>query len=802
MAKADMSGAGNLFGFRRFLPVGQSSRTRKIEGYVRQISSPAYEKLLNPELFLRRLVPVLVIFLLVMAAFVRWVLLSGQAELIEENAKNEITYIAEILKFSLQYEQSSPTKQSPDHTVQNLLDFHLTPDMLRRERMVIITRQSGTIIAALPYREQWIGKNITDILGNVHLLTTFGKRANIQDVTIKAGMNDAESAMAVHRQWTHFGKTPLQTQAGGITVLQPRSQLYAPWRRKISLNVTLFVATATILLLLTYAYYAQSARARAADDIYRRIQDHFDTALTRGKCGLWDWDIARGQIYWSSSMYELLGMDSCDESLGFAQLSELIHPDDIDLYGVIDEMLLNKQHAIDRAFRMRHAQGYWIWVRARAELADRKEARPRLIGIALDITEQQKLKETTQASDLRLRDAIENLSEAFVLWDAERNLVLCNSQYRELHNISPDMTFSGAHYREVLQSGKARIVANRLITGKSDETGTRTLEAQLIDGRWFQINERATEDGGFVSVGTDITKIKLNEEKLLRSERRLMSTISDLKRSRRELQQQTNELVTQSQKLREMAKKYEAESIRAESANQAKSEFLANISHELRTPLNAIIGFSDLMQSSLFDTLGAERYEEYARYINESGAYLLSVINDILDMSKIEAGCQILHCDQINVNETIQETVRIVSHQSVRSNAAITVDIADGLTLEADRRAMRQILLNLLSNALKFSNDGSTIQLRARKYGRWMVLSIADNGIGISAENLRKLGHPFVQLQSQMTKTHTGSGLGLAIVRSLVQLHGGTMRIFSRERKGTIVSVRLPVFWSVLEIAS
>ena len=164
----------------------------------------------------------------------------------------------------------------------------------------------------------------------------------------------------------------------------------------------------------------------------------------------------------------------------------------------------------------------------------------------------------------------------------------------------------------------------------ADHPGARTFEAQLDDGRWLHISERRTKDGGYVSVGTDITTLKLHEEKLLEGERRLMATIADLRASQQALRSQTLELA-------DLAQKYAEEKRRAEEANQAKSKFLANMSHELRTPLNAIIGFSEIMESGMFGPLGAEKYAEYCPTSGER-PYLLDVINDILDMSKIEAG--------------------------------------------------------------------------------------------------------------------------------------------------------------------
>ncbi|MDJ0615060.1 MAG: HAMP domain-containing sensor histidine kinase, partial [Rhizobiaceae bacterium] len=171
----------------------------------------------------------------------------------------------------------------------------------------------------------------------------------------------------------------------------------------------------------------------------------------------------------------------------------------------------------------------------------------------------------------------------------------------------------------------------------------------------------------------------------------------------------------------------------------------------------------------------------------------LGMINDVLDMSKIEAGRFSLEYETFNLDEMIEEAIRIVSYQSEESDIKIEDTVSPKIELEADRRAVKQILLNLLSNAVKFSNDGGRVHIRARRRAACVTISIEDNGIGISKQDLRKLGRPFEQVQNQFTKSHKGSGLGLAISRSLTQMHGGAMKIRSNEGQGTIVSLRLPL---------
>jgi two-component system cell cycle sensor histidine kinase PleC len=217
------------------------------------------------------------------------------------------------------------------------------------------------------------------------------------------------------------------------------------------------------------------------------------------------------------------------------------------------------------------------------------------------------------------------------------------------------------------------------------------------------------------------------------------------------------------------------------------------MSHELRTPLNAIIGFSEIMESGMFGPLGAEKYIEYSRDIRESGQYLLDVINDVLDMSKIEAGRIRLDPEPVELEPFLNDAMRVVSGRADDKQLKLTARMGHGIRLVADNRLLKQIVLNLLSNAVKFTPEGGRITIRARAMSGWVSIAIADTGIGIPEEALARLGRPFEQVESQLTKSHQGSGLGLAIAKSLTELHHGTIRIRSTPGTGTMVVLRLPI---------
>jgi two-component system cell cycle sensor histidine kinase PleC len=747
-----------------------SASTDSIKGLAQSIAKPAYRRLLVAEPALRRAVPVLIIAFLVTMAVGAGVQVHDHRRQAIATIVTDIDSIADLVTSRL--DQAISANRADPRRAQELLDRALGARATEGGRQILISDLDGNIVAAAPLRHA--GRSLLDILGPAQPLTTFTTSAGVMETPLA----DGSEAFATVRG--------LAAPLGQVAVIQPRDVALAPWRSDTALTVTLSATTGFVVLILGFAFHWQATRAREADAIYDTVRGRIDTALNRGRCGLWDWDLARGRIFWSHSMFAILGLEPRDDLLTFGEVRALVHPDDIHLYELATQLADGKTRSIDRAFRMRHARGDWVWLRARCEITRQRDgADPHLIGIAVDITEQKDLMEKTIAADLRLRDAIETIPEAFVLWDADNRLVLCNSNFQDLHDLPDDAIKSGTAYESVVAAGRKPVVRT---TGNHDaepSPGARTFEAQLEDGRWLHISERRTKDGGYVSVGTDITNIKLHEEKLIHSERRLMATVADLRASQQALE-------TQAEQLSELAEKYSEEKTRAEEANQAKSKFLANMSHELRTPLNAIIGFSEIMASGMFGPLGADRYDEYCRDIHSSGQYLLDVINDVLDMSKIEAGRMKLDRETLRLDQLLADSIRVVSSRAAEKKLELALDVEQETVFDADRRACKQVILNLLSNAVKFTPDGGRVDVRGRQRGGSIVMAIEDSGIGIPHDALKRLGRPFEQVESQLTKSHQGSGLGLAIARSLVELHGGFMRIRSRIGKGTIVIVRLP----------
>ena len=230
-------------------------------------------------------------------------------------------------------------------------------------------------------------------------------------------------------------------------------------------------------------------------------------------------------------------------------------------------------------------------------------------------------------------------------------------------------------------------------------------------------------------------------------------------------------------------------------ASQAKSEFLANMSHELRTPLNAIIGFAEIMESQLVGPLGSDQYVGYAKDVRESGQYLLELINDILDLSKIESGQLEFVEDAVDLRDTAEVCMRMVADQATEAGLKTELDIAGDLPqIHANTRMIRQILLNLLSNAIKFTPSGGKINLNLVREAdsKDIILSVEDNGIGIDQKDIARVMRPFEQVESAQDSSHRGTGLGLPMAKSLVELHGGVFTLESAVGQGTTISIRFP----------
>jgi two-component system cell cycle sensor histidine kinase PleC len=736
-----------------------------------KLSSPmSAQRASRIDQFNRRFIPLSIIALLAVAGIYRTLELPAEFTRVEKAERGAVALSALAARAML-----TAQPQSLDETnykpLERMLSTLLGGQGSESDRFLLVADENGRIVAGSGHDAVlYIGASLSSLLPDVAVKRSFAEAAPVIETSIQQ----------IDHYATMLG---LEDGKGMVIAASSLEPLQSAWRAQVARDVTIFTIVSAALLSLLYLYYTQLRRARENECISTEANMRVETALSRGRCGLWDFDLSNRQMVWSNSLYEILGLTPRQGPLSFSEAARLLRSDEGDLYELARSVGSGKQRQLDQVFRLQHSNGHYVWLRTRAQLL-RTATGLRLVGIAMDVSDQHRLAERYAEADQRLAEAIESTTEAFVLWDKDNRLVMCNAHYRQTYGLPESVLVPGTERSVVYAAATRPIVETRVADG--DLSGqSRTKEVQLADDRWLQINERRTRDGGWVSVGTDITQLKRHQERLRDSERRLMALISDLSASRHDLEQKTAALS-------QANVNYEAEKIRAEAANRAKSEFLANMSHELRTPLNAIIGFSEILTAQMFGPVGSPKYAEYARDIHDSGLHLLHVINDILDMSKIEAGHMRLNAEHIDLQPLIEEVLRITSTQADTKNLIIAKRICDDLSLTGDRRALKQILINLLSNAVKFTPEGGRIELRTHVHEGALIVSVADTGIGIPPEAMRKIGQPFEQVQSQYARSQGGSGLGLAISRSLVHLHGGTMKLRSCQGKGTVVSLILP----------
>ena len=536
------------------------------------------------------------------------------------------------------------------------------------------------------------------------------------------------------------------------------------------------VAAAVSLGALLYVEMQRVERAQAARS---DSEQRFRMAVEAARCGIWEWDLAADQIFMSEVTASLFGWRS--GLVDGQQVLERVAP------GHRDDMREALSTAaiygdFDVSFRvppLAGARPVWIDFRGRGFGEAPEGGFARIIGVALDVTEERLAQARAQSAESRLRDAIESTSEAFVLWDRNGRLVMCNKNFRSYFQLDPEILKAGVGREQVERA--ARLSIRQEYPAPGGRRGVR--EAELSDGRWVQISERPTAEGGLVVTAADITVLKTQEEARRIKEEELRRAVINLEQSQEQLS--------------ELARKYEAEKIRAEAASQAKSDFLANMSHELRTPLNAINGFSEIMAAEMYGPVGDARYKDYARDILNSGQHLLALINDILDMAKIEAGKLTLRFEPVCLEEIAEDAIRLVRNRAEASGLSLVLDFVDLPDVEADHRAVKQVLLNLLSNAIKFTPRGGKITVRAElrddPLGKRVRVGVQDTGIGISPSDLERLARPFEQVESQHSKTTQGSGLGLALTKSLVEMHGGLLDLKSAPGQGTLASFALPL---------
>ncbi|MEL7232074.1 MAG: PAS domain-containing sensor histidine kinase, partial [Pseudomonadota bacterium] len=563
--------------------------------------------------------------------------------------------------------------------------------------------------------------------------------ARTQCQAISAALHACVSHSAPFFTWVRG----LELLAYALLLLSPGIVILSLWRRNV---------------------LVQSAR-EAIEGEATKAGRLLDIVQKETTAGYWTWNEETHEIWLSEPAALLIGKS---ESGAYAprDLLQAVHADYFEILGQVFETFESREY-LSQTFALADNQT-WLDIRA-----SRDPVTKALHGVLIDVTMTKRAIQRSQQAEQRLKSSIEGFTGPFAIWDRKKRLLYWNTAFSSVFGLGESLRVGMSH--ETVRLAQA--------TGIRARRGGREGGADIIraqDDDWYKIVERMTPTGGMISVGLNVTADVEKEVQLHRQRKQLETVVGELK--------------TAQQAAADLAQNLEIERDRAEKSAASKSAFLANMSHELRTPLNAIIGFSEIMRDGAFGPLGHDKYEEYVGDILNSGQHLLDMINDILDMAKIEAGKMTVDLKPIDIIEPVDMAVRMVRRRAEEKGLQLDLVYDDGLPLiDADHRAIRQMILNLVSNAIKFTDAGGAIRVMVNRQGGELRIAVRDSGVGIPAEALPRLAQPFEQVAETSDRNHQGTGLGLSLTKSFAELHGGRLTIASEEGKGTMVSFYLPV---------
>jgi signal transduction histidine kinase len=480
---------------------------------------------------------------------------------------------------------------------------------------------------------------------------------------------------------------------------------------------------------------------------------------------------------WGRDAVEMMG--EIDPTTHLADINNWIgriHADDMPAYREAERRRKELGEPYVHEYRYVHPKtGELRWFRECAWAApDPDRGRTYWDGFVLDITDQKRAAARLSSSEQQaaavrreLLDATDGMTDGLVYYAPDGTLRFCNMRARSYLGIPLDVNIENMTFDDVLrlelEAGHV-VAANTaeeqwtLLRSQQHSNGQGHVEMRMLTGGHLRISDRRTRLGGMVTVYTDVSDLVERGDELARSQRDL--------RLAKEL---------------------------AEVASRTKSQFLANMSHELRTPLNAIIGFAEVIEREIFGPVGVPQYGSYAADIHRSGQHLLSLINDILDLSKVEAGRFEIVEQDFALVEAIDEAKRLLEIRAEKAGLTMTSEIAaDIARVYADRKLISQALLNLLSNAVKFTPAGGQVQIAAKRDDADLLISVSDTGIGMAPEEIPRALEPFGQIDGTLARRYDGTGLGLTITKAFIEMHGGTLTLDSEKGRGTTATIRMP----------
>ncbi|MGE4279964.1 MAG: PAS domain S-box protein [Magnetospirillum sp.] len=500
----------------------------------------------------------------------------------------------------------------------------------------------------------------------------------------------------------------------------------------------------------------------------RESEERYALAMRGPNEGLWDWNPITRELFLSTRLLAILGFDGETVRTTSHDWLKMVHPDDREAYqSTLIRHLKGETDHFESEYRVRTRNGEYRWIRARGvAVRGVNGVATRMVGSLGDITDSKRREAVLRASEARFRSLVEVAASIIVVVGFDGRVQEFNREAERILGLSPAEVL-GKPWRLVLggsmgvsfEQWLAQARAGQQLRDQEGALGSRVVSWNLAP---------LDSEDGIVIVGQDITERRRAETAL----------------------RQANDLL----EYRVAARTAEAEAARrlAEDANRCKSEFLANMSHELRTPLNAIIGFSDVMRLGVLGPVQNPVYGEYVESIWESGTHLLSIINEVLDLSKVESG----HFDMVPENLPLvplaEQVIRLLQEKAMRQRLELRLSVeTDPGLVRVDPLRMKQVMLNLVGNSLKFTPAGGSVTLALGRNGDGVWVKVVDSGIGMKPDDIQRVLEPFVQVDDQATRRHAGTGLGLPLAKKFIELHGGTLAVDSTPGQGTTVTIRL-----------
>jgi two-component system cell cycle sensor histidine kinase PleC len=497
---------------------------------------------------------------------------------------------------------------------------------------------------------------------------------------------------------------------------------------------------------------------KRTEEALRQSQERYDFALRAVREGVYDWDIANNTIYYSDRVRHVVGMPP--ELLRTPKdWRARIHPEDLARYdaGIIAHFKQQTER-FECDYRYQALDGSWRWARQHGiAQRDANSRAIRMIGSTGDITRLKHAEEALRQSEERYSIATTVATEGIYEWDVLTGALHITEHAKAFFAHAGPQTAAAwsslVHPEDFASYRKAIVDHLKGLTPRLEHEyriASGGGEYRWVIDRGIAVRDATGRATKLIGAVTDVTRRKLAE--------------LELRRAREQ----------------------------AEAASREKSRFLANMSHELRTPLNAIIGFSEALKDGMFGELNAKQ-TEYVKDIHESGHHLLSLINDILDLSKVEAGRMELELSEFDLGAALQRALALVKERAQRHGVRLNLELGSGsAALRADERKFKQIMLNLLSNAVKFTPEGGSVSVLARRNGGGVEIRVSDTGVGIAPEDHAALFEEFKQVGGDARRKAEGTGLGLALTKRFIELHGGEIRLESAPGAGSTFTFTLP----------